>query len=392
MRRTKRVASVAQIMLKTRLYQIAKRWTDAAARAANKALPAWQAVGEELRPATPPASPTLPINLADLPAAVAAHFHETTELPARHLFRLRNVSVSWHAVVFRNFRLYRKALPHPREEQLYLDAYLLKQWAGPHAPGPGPADGYAALVHDQWTGANYYHWMADALPRLLLLRQVRPNCPLVMPAPIAAHARTTAVLLGFTQLLAVPAGHILRVPCLLLPEHTAPPGFQDPALIRQLRDELTAGLLQGRPRPTPRRRVYVSRNRQALRRLANEADVLDLLQQHGFETVFFEELSFEQQALLLLETAVLLGVHGANLTNMLFMQPGTTVVELINAEKLVTLQNRDFENLIYYRMASNLGLRYANVPCAPVQAGGVTNDDDVRVAPAFLGDLLATLG
>lgn len=378
-------------MLKTHLYRIAKRCVDAAARALNGTLPAWQAVGEELRPAGAPISPTLPVNLADLPAAVATYFHETTQLPARHLFRLRNASVSWHAVVFRNFRLYRKALPHPREERLYLDAYLLKQWAGPHAPAVVPADGYAALVHDQWTGANYYHWMADSLPRLLLLRQARPNCPLVMPAPITAHARTTAALLGFTQLLAVPPGHILRVPSLLLPEHTAPPGFQDPALIRQLREELTAGLLQGRPRPTPRRRVYVSRNRQALRRLANEADVLGLLEQHGFETVFFEELSFEQQALLLLETAVLLGVHGANLTNMLFMQPGTMAIELINAEKLVALQNRDFENLIYYRMASNLGLRYANVPCAPALAGGVTNDDDVRVDPGFLSNFLAKM-
>lgn len=100
--------------------------------------------------------------------------------------------------------------------------------------------------------------------------------------------------------------------------------------------------------------VYVSRLRAKIRKLKNENELLPILAWHDFSIVYFEELSFLEQVLLMRETKVLVGVHGANMANSLFMQPGCAVVELINQEN---------PNMLYLHMCSNLDLPYFSVPC-----------------------------
>ncbi len=56
----------------------------------------------------------------------------------------------------------------------------------------------------------------------------------------------------------------------------------------------------------------------------------------------------------MLDTAVVIGVHGANMVNILFMQPHVKVIELMN---------KDHVNDAYYLLASTLNLYYYSIPC-----------------------------
>ncbi len=58
---------------------------------------------------------------------------------------------------------------------------------------------------------------------------------------------------------------------------------------------------------------------QSVRRLVNEATIEELLQTYGFETVFFEQLTFLEQVQLMRETKIFMGTHGANMTNLMFL-------------------------------------------------------------------------
>ncbi|GAB2473700.1 hypothetical protein GCM10011375_25550 [Hymenobacter qilianensis] len=354
-----------------------------------KFLPAWKEKGVEVLPAVSPSSPELPVNFNDMPLNLARYFQESTGLPARSIYKLKNVSVSWQTIIFKNLKIFLKGLPHIREEQHYTDSYLLKQWLVPHIQLPS-TDTQAALVHDLWSVDNYYHWMADSLPRLLILRQLYPNCLLITPEPTPEYVKITADIVGFKRLLPIKEKQIIKVPLLLLPEYAAPPGFQDASLMRQIRTEVVEAIGQ-QPSPVPTRRLYVSRARQRNRRLANEVAILPLLEQYNFEIIYFEGMSFSEQVWLMQEASVIMGMHGANLTNILFMQPNTTVIELINEDKLVSLDNRDFENLIYYRMASNMQLHYYNVPCKQAMEGDVTNKADLVADISLLNNILTDL-
>jgi hypothetical protein len=69
-----------------------------------------------------------------------------------------------------------------------------------------------------------------------------------------------------------------------------------------------------------RKRIYVGRSGAALRNLVNSEAIANVLQaEFGFESVDPGQLAIEEQIRLFAEAAVLVGPHGAGLTNAVFM-------------------------------------------------------------------------
>ena len=93
-------------------------------------------------------------------------------------------------------------------------------------------------------------------------------------------------------------------------------------------------------------------------------------------------------ARLFAETSVLVSVHGAGLSNMIFMAPGSTVVELISPDRLWPT---------YRSMADRLGLKYIAIvgDRVPLSEGETYEGDwgnrDLTVRRAFLRDVLNNL-
>ena len=327
----------------------------------------------------------LPLNVDRLPVAVQAGFRQGYELPAVSLWRLRNVYITDTGIIFKNFKVFVPSLADRSLEKQLTYTFLLRQFR-PAVQRTADVPAPLLLVHDQWS-SNYYHWMIDLLPRLLLGDELK-SLPLALPAVEADYMPATLRALVFTNFFKFKADEIVVAREVLLPERTAMGAFQNPQLLPRLRDVLVQAL---HPVAVPRRRrVYASRTKARKRRLLNEAELLPMLESYGFEFVCFEDLSFRQQIQLMRETDVLVGAHGANLVNILFMQPGARLVELLN---------QDYLNLVYYRMASALGLPYYFVPGVADAARrehladrhAAYNDADLTIAPAFFAETLRQL-
>lgn len=324
----------------------------------------------------------LPRNVELLSEKDKVNFYELldapNDLPERNVYLLTNVFVSWHGTVFKNFRIFIPSLLHHSVVNQYADSFLLKQWF--HTSAVVKPTTTVAVVHNQFSAINYFHWLIEALPRLLLIKDVDPNCYLLAPAPVPEFLAKTAALLGFSKLLPIDRNQLVKASRVLLPEATHLHGHQDPLLMQQVRMQLIKAL--GYPETTPHRRIYVSRSRQRMRKLVNEEALDSVLAHYSFEKVFFEELSFEEQVQTALEASIMMGVHGANLTNMLFMQPSTTVIELMN---------EDHANLVYFRMASYLHITYYNVPCRIADAEENTNNANILIDLNILNNLLSSI-
>lgn len=117
-----------------------------------------------------------------------------------------------------------------------------------------------------------------------------------------------------------------------------------PELIRQVPDAY--GVDDAAP---AQRKIFISRAKAERRRLINEDQLWPLLEAEGFERVFMEELSFEEQVELMKSTAVLVAPHGAGLTNMMFCQKGTHIVEIADL---------GFPNPNFYALAAAMGHNY----------------------------------
>ncbi|MEO1653524.1 MAG: glycosyltransferase family 61 protein, partial [Bacteroidota bacterium] len=85
------------------------------------------------------------------------------------------------------------------------------------------------------------------------------------------------------------------------------------------------------------KKIYISRSRAGHRRVCNEATLREMLEKRGFQTVHFERMPFREQVNLMQESKWVIGPHGAGLTNLVFAQPGTKVIELIHPKAVKRL-------------------------------------------------------
>lgn len=189
---------------------------------------------------------------------------------------------------------------------------------------------------------NYSHWLTAHLPKLLLLRDLGLAEQVLLPSKRAPFIDDCLRLYGFdpTSFATFEPGTVLEVSELTVVSSD------------RFRPELLQGARQACPKlaePMASRRVFISREGAQRRKLVNEADVWPMLEKAGFERIQMERLSFTEQVRLMQETQVLCAPHGAGLTNMLFCQAGTHVIEIADPA---------FPNPNFYATASALGLPY----------------------------------
>ncbi|KAK9675976.1 hypothetical protein RND81_11G045500, partial [Saponaria officinalis] len=101
--------------------------------------------------------------------------------------------------------------------------------------------------------------------------------------------------------------------------------------------------------------VLLSRTGQVGRVILNQAQLKTMAQQVGFDVLVFEpkpNTSMNEAFGLMNESHVLLGVHGAALTHLLFLRPGSVFIQV------VPIGTDEIADLCYGRPAKKMGLDY----------------------------------
>lgn len=218
---------------------------------------------------------------------------------------------------------------------------------------------------------NHSHWLTAHLPKVLLLRDRGGLEDALLPI------ERTPTMDGSLKMLGLDPGDFrsfdperpLEVEELTIVQNDR---FR-PDLLRMVQAAFAVPA-----RVPPHRKIFVSRGKAPRRRLVNEDEVWAILKKSGFERVYMEELTFEEQVNLMRETAVLAGPHGAGLTNMVFCPAGADVIEIADLS---------FPNPNFYALASGLGHRYWILKGETV-GDGHPLERDFRVDPAAFESIL----
>ncbi len=172
--------------------------------------------------------------------------------------------------------------------------------------------------------SNYWHWMMERAPKAALAESAGfDGFYLVPSAPFAAESlRRMGVA---SERILDLGGALWAVKRLLVaPKLEGKAIGAHPALL----DRLRASLRPQAAGPATRR-IYLSRNQgPASRRLVNETAFKAVIDRFGFEEVFPERLSLDQQIALFSEAEAVIGPHGAAFTNILFMPENALVLEM----------------------------------------------------------------
>jgi capsular polysaccharide biosynthesis protein len=114
--------------------------------------------------------------------------------------------------------------------------------------------------------------------------------------------------------------------------------------MKQIREELISGKDSGH------KKFYISREKARFRKVLNEKELICMLKNNGFEIIHAEDFSLSEQIDVFSGCETLLGIHGAGLTNCVFMKQGSNVIELRRKETA--------KNTGYWHLADCLDHKY----------------------------------
>ena len=208
---------------------------------------------------------------------------------------------------------------------------------------------------------NYYHWMVQSLPAIDWgLRCLRhPDVALALP-PLLPWQEATLALLGHADVPRLTLG-VREHYALAIAEFSEFLGPRLPGIVSQAAAATYGRLRQAvAPAPDGADEIYVARTDAANRIAVNEAALIALLDRQGVSIVVPGTLPVTKQIALFRRARLVIGGHGAGLSNIIGCEPGSHVYELLPSA---------YPNHCFNRLAQACALHYWG-DVFPSEAGG----------------------
>jgi hypothetical protein len=196
---------------------------------------------------------------------------------------------------------------------------------------------------------NYYHWLNDVLSRIRIYDEVMAN---VDHFCIASNvpSKFLDVLKDFgiprEKILLVGEKEKLQFDHLYVASLPGSEGRSPNWAV----DYLCQKLLKSKESVQHSEKIYFKRGEGAARRIFNESSIIDALKKNGFEIVDPDLLTIYEQIGLMHNAKIVIGAHGAALSNLIFTTGNTVLIELFSPDY--------FRTDCYYTLSSLKRINY----------------------------------
>jgi capsular polysaccharide biosynthesis protein len=280
------------------------------------------------------------------------------------LKKLANVFVTFSGFCLGNKGLIKESHHHYKSQfQFYLrDAQqYLHNCSGQPENLLTPDDAFTYLtIHHPWF--NYFHWMTESIFRLWIARRQINRSVLVLPEHYKNYDFITGSLEPFRieKIYFIPDGKCLMVKKLFLPQIKPLCDSYNAFHLKQVSAFYKNYVLNEKKIPSGSSgRVYVSRKLARSRKVVNEDKIIPVLEKYGFAVFYPEHYSFLEQVAFFAGIRYLVGTHGSGLTNLMFMEKNTSLLEL-HKNKTNELS---YPSPLFWYMANALGINYYQQLC-----------------------------
>jgi len=203
------------------------------------------------------------------------------------------------------------------------------------------------LFLDNWS-LNYFHWFTDVIPKILYAIKKRSTVRILMPGWL--YNRDYVY-----QSLSLIDGVVVEVfskTALIINAKIVNRGYTsgnyDEGLIQQERGVFFK--MNAIKNEVPCKRIFVFRSVEAKRGILNFEELAPVLKKYAITIIDFSNYSWIEQYSLAVNADILIGVHGAGLTNMLFMKENSNILELRRKD--------DDHNNCYFSLAAACKHKY----------------------------------
>ena len=214
-----------------------------------------------------------------------------------------------------------------------------------------------ALLTANWSWTNYFHWNHDFLPLILFYYESnKEDNNIVIPITFlkkAPFVQETLKILGIKYTILDNKSKYFFANLDII-DARLNPGNQRAHLITNLRDKFYKAY--DYKLKEPQEIIYISRRDNSkiantnIRNISNEEECIKLFKKFKIRVISTLGLSITKQFNIFSNCKALIAIHGAGLTNMIFMQSGTNILEIRQID--------DSGSNCYFSMASALKHNY----------------------------------
>jgi hypothetical protein len=178
---------------------------------------------------------------------------------------------------------------------------------------------------------NVYHWIARALPKLKFIRTLPSTIPLAFSYQPNSFQKECLQFFGIQnpQLILDP-NKIAKFKSLVLIE--GPWAVGNPAqsdwLVQEALSRIPPAALRSEA-PPKAKRIFIYRDKSARRRMVNQNQVKQFLEEKGFQSYVLEDFSFGECVALFNAADEIVFEHGASGIWIMFAKPGTKILEIL---------------------------------------------------------------
>lgn len=177
----------------------------------------------------------------------------------------------------------------------------------------------AFLIHASYKEV-YYHWIYDILPQLKTLES-NSNSKIIM-SPFTNKFQRDSLQLFCNIKNVYAENYTYRIDKLFLPFQTTrllmPKKFVFEFLTQNIK--FTNSEVKNK--------IYITRDKKFKRSILNEKEIIQILQSRGYLIYSLEDISFSNQVDIFKNASVIISAHGSGLTNIVFCDPGTSILEI----------------------------------------------------------------
>jgi hypothetical protein len=233
---------------------------------------------------------------------------------------------------------------------------------------------------DNYSTGGYYHWIAEILPRLWMAREYIQDSLFAVPDYFIERwpfVTDYLKLLGVDNLLVLDTNTNYLIQKIIMPTRAGETFFrQEEPLEKGIEWLKEKALLQADKKLG--KRLYISRDRANYRKVLNESEIIPILEKYDFERVFLEDYSLSEQISICNNAEIIMGIHGAGLTNMLFLEKNTKLID-IRPKKVYNMYNIFFT--LSYHAKSDYFFILCDYAPQPLETDRRIDDHSVVINP-----------
>jgi capsular polysaccharide biosynthesis protein len=228
----------------------------------------------------------------------------------------------------------------------------------------------ACWIIDDWS-CNYGHFLIDVMQRYIQLRiKHSSNLCVLLPDSYRNYGYLTETLNTLNiKIIFIKENQLIKVKQLFIPDFYFPPGIINNNIIGHVREVFWKLGNPANINSGPKR-IFITRNKDRKRKIINENELYPLLEKYDFNITYLADLTIVKQMELCCNAEIIVGLHGAGLTNIMFMKKG----------KVIELRMKGaIDQWSFFELATALEHKYYYLLCDPATSNTDPYEGDVVV-------------